>query len=623
MSEVWTLEYDGGLSLRFPVESTETLLSSAFFKLSLKRYAADVTEGIIRFKDALTYLDYKKIISLCEKETAKRCVTLAVTDSLTEVIQKKELYIHARSRLGVELKNRDKKLIPRFEEYKSIVDGAMVRPLRDKQMWDSFFICVMQKSGNFSVPGSGKTASVLGMYAYLKSKDLVRRIVVVCPKSAFGSWIDEFGFCFGEKEELRLFNLHTPEYNATQARRLALKYESGGRNLILINYESIGTYRNEIQALIDAQTLLVFDEIHRVKRVGGEYAQNAVAIAKAASYVVAMTGTPIPNTYTDIYNFLHILFPDEYDEFFRFDLRMLRNPTQGDVREVNDKLQPFFCRTTKQQLLVPEANADEILSLKASETEGRLFEILRRKYIRNRLTLMLRLLQLETNPALLLNKLDLCDFRYILDDSAEVNEIDFVDYSEDMKNLIASCGTPTKFSRCVDLVKSLAAQDKPVIVWCIFIDSITRLGQAFEKSGVKTMCITGNVPLEDRQRILSQFKNGEFTVLLTNPHTLAESVSLHSVCHDAVYYEYSYNLVHLLQSKDRIHRLGLSPEQYTQYYFLQNVYDTAGGDWSLDEQIYLRLIEKEQTMLRAIDNNELESMPTSDEDLERIFMRLV
>ena len=49
-------------------------------------------------------------------------------------------------------------------------------------------------------------------------------------------------------------------------------------------------------------------------------------------------------------------------------------------------------------------------------------------------------------------------------------------------------------------------------------------------------------------------------MLLTNPHTLAESVSLHSVCHDAVYFEYSYNLVHPLQSKDRIHRLGLPKE---------------------------------------------------------------
>ena len=69
--------------------------------------------------------------------------------------------------------------------------------------------------------------------------------------------------------------------------------------------------------------------------------------------------------------------------------------------------------------------------------------------------------------------------------------------------------------------------------------------------------------------IINKFRNKELDVLITNPHTLAESISLHSVCHNAIYYEYSYNLVHLLQSKDRIHRLGLAEDQYTQYYFMQ------------------------------------------------------
>jgi len=103
---------------------------------------------------------------------------------------------------------------------------------------------------------------------------------------------------------------------------------------------------------------------------------------------------------------------------------------------------------------------------------------------------------------------------------------------------------------------------------------------------------------------------------------LAESVSLHNVCHDAVYFEYSYNLVHLLQSKDRIHRLGLQEGQYTQYYFNQLIYATEGGTWSLDKAIYCRLKEKEQTMLDAIDSQVLEAMPTSIEDLEKIFTNL-
>ena len=139
--------------------------------------------------------------------------------------------------------------------------------------------------------------------------------------------------------------------------------------------------------------------------------------------------------------------------------------------------------------------------------------------------------------------------------------------------------------------------------------------------GYKVAIIYGAIPPIDRNKILEEFKNGKYDILITNPHTLAESVSLHNVCHDAYYFEYSYNLVHLLQSKDRIHRLGLPDTQYTQYYYSEVTFknfDTQ-EDYSLDSKVYERLKQKEQIMLDAIDNNSLEPVTTSQEDLDIIF----
>ena len=84
---------------------------------------------------------------------------------------------------------------------------------------------------------------------------------------------------------------------------------------------------------------------------------------------------------------------------------------------------------------------------------------------------------------------------------------------------------------------------------------------------------------------------------MTNPHTLAESVSLHKTCHDAIYFEYSFNLTHMLQSRDRINRLGLEPTDYTQYYYLilQNEDDYYND--SIDMKTLKRLNEKEEIML--------------------------
>lgn len=616
---MWKLDYDGALFLRLADERIGDLQYGSFYKLSLRRYVLDLFPGFIRFNPALTYLDYKKIITLCKSEAEKRQISFVVSKSLRDYIESRELHIEVRSRLGVEIKAHHAKLNERYETFRTIVDREMARKLRDRQMWDSFFMFAMQKSANFSVPGSGKTASVLGMYAYLRSKSLAKRILVICPKNAFGSWIDEFSVCFDGIEPLRVLNVHAPIYKNLQQRNKALQYDGGRYNLILVNYESVRGVLDSLIQLLGTQTLLVFDEVHKVKRVGGEYAEDVLQLSRKSSYTVAMTGTPIPNSYTDIYNLLHILFPYEYDEFFDFGIPMLRNPKSAEIRAINDKLQPFFCRTTKDLLGVPKANDDIVFVDKASVEECQLLRILKIRYRNNKLVLLVRILQMESNPKLLLESVNLSDFTYLLDDSLESSEIDYANYSDDVKALIDTCGKTTKFAHCIQQTVSLIKQNKPVIIWCMFVDSIKNLSISLEQNGIKTRCIYGEVSLEERQQILTDFRNGQIQVLLTNPHTLAESVSLHSVCHDAIYFEYSYNLVHLLQSKDRIHRLGLPDGQYTQYYYHQSSYQTSEGVWSLGENIYKRLKEKEMIMLNAIDNHVLETMPTSEDDLEIIF----
>lgn len=620
----WLLDYDGAaLTLRVPEDAAETLPYSAFYKLSLRRYIAKQEGGLFTGKPALTHLDFQRVIALCEKECARQGGALTVSPALAGYIQDRGNCLAQRFRLGVEIKNREEKLLPRFREYQSIVNAAMARPLRERQMWDSFFMCAMKRSANFSVPGSGKTASVLGVYACLKSRGLIRRLVVVCPKNAFGSWMDEFFLCFTGKESLRALNLHAPGLSSTAGRRAALRFDAGNANLILVNYETLGGVLEDLIPLVQSQALLVFDEVHKVKKVGGEYAAAALALAEQSDYLTALTGTPIPNSYLDLYNLLHILLPNEYNEFFGFSDMLLRHPTPAEVETVNKRLQPFFCRTTKEQLEVPPALPDKLLICPAGGEENRLLELLVQKYRGNKLALFLRILQMESNPRLLLQKLDLRDFRYLLDDGAPVEEIDFTDCSQEVRRLIESCPPSAKFQRCVQHVEGLIKEGKPVIIWCVFLNSIHTLSEALEQRGIPTRCIYGAVPLEERQDILQDFKLGRFQVLLTNPHTLAESVSLHSVCHDAVYFEYSYNLVHLLQSKDRIHRLGLPKEQYTQYTFLQTEYLTENGPWSMEGVVYRRLRQKEETMLEAIGRRTLEVLPTSEEDLEMIFKPLL
>ena len=63
----------------------------------------------------------------------------------------------------------------------------------------------------------------------------------------------------------------------------------------------------------------------------------------------------------------------------------------------------------------------------------------------------------------------------------------------------------------------------------------------------------------------------------------------------------------MLQSRDRINRLGLDENQYTQYYYLF-LMNQDGEDDSIDFKTYNRLKEKEQVMLEAIEGERIVSI---------------
>ena len=597
-------------------DKLERFTHSARYKMRIRRYVQQIETNRICFKNTLTIHDMQKVIN-----TIKSVFSNVIIDNeLTAYIQNRDYYITSRYRLGNDIKRRDRKVDNQFQYFASVVSGAMIRPLTTEQMWNAFYMYVMKNVSNFSVPGSGKTATVLGTYAYGKHHSTMNKIVMIGPKNSFGSWIDEYQLCFGEKSDTFYLNIHNQAYNTPQKRKFALQFDSGAKELILINYESIQSLSEAIKEVIDENTLLVFDEVHKIKNPTGQRATVAKDVSVNASAIIALTGTPIPNSYVDIYNILNILYPEDYKDFFGFSTSELKKAGPEQITLLNEKFRPFFCRTSKEQLRVPPANEDIIFDIAATNREERLFKILYQTYRNNLFALLVRILQLESNPQLLLQNIDYSDLQSIIDDESNFSEdVTVQDYSEDITHLVSQIEVSSKTVKTIKLVEQLITENKKMIIWCIFVSSIHLLRDICTKKGWKVKCIYGEISLDDRLKIIKDFRNGAFDILITNPHTLAESVSLHTICHDAIYYEYSFNLVHLLQSKDRIHRLGLADDQYTQYYFMKCNYTYNNDVVSIDGRIYGRLKEKETTMLEAIDNDILENVTSVEEDLQLIF----
>ncbi len=89
-----------------------------------------------------------------------------------------------------------------------------------------------------------------------------------------------------------------------------------------------------------------------------------------------------------------------------------------------------------------------------------------------------------------------------------------------------------------------------------------------------------------KQKIKRFHDDDKCFVLIANPAAASEGISLHTVCHDTIYLDRSYNAAHFLQSVDRIHRLGLPRNIDTN---VEIVYCPESVDESVERRLQLKI----------------------------------
>lgn len=583
------------------------------------------------------YIDIQSIIKITRERATKKNVSVIVSDAVQEYLVKSQYSIEQYKILG-ELYKKAVENFPidkqnNYETFANVVQSEVERPLRDLHLRAAYFQYEMARAANFSVPGSGKTAMVLGVFAFLNSSkssvnERIERILVISPINAFDSWKREFKAVFGDKKELTVFG--SQDEGSFQDK---LKTDWGVSNLVLVNYESLIKNGDQLEKLIDDRTMIVFDEVHRIKNPDGKRAEVALRIAKKPKFKYVLTGTPIPNTYRDIYNFLHILYGNEYNAYFGWNPNELLKPKIRQIEEINEKIHPFFWRTNKDDLNVPKADEDKLLIVKASLEQEQLAEEI---YFNESSSLakLIRLIQASTNPSLInqaINYNELIPFdengeskvsgitekefkEYLKDDVLSDNKINNPKYSTFNETI------SPKFQSGIELVTKLVRENKKVMVWGIFVDTLNKITDTLSKQGIKVNLVYGRTDKQERTKLIDEFRDGDVQVMVSNPQTLGESVSLHQSVHDAVYFEYDFNLTFMLQSRDRIHRLGLKDKQYTRYYYLQTASEDAYSDKPgfIDEKIYARLKTKERIMYDAVDDDTVGIEYSDDEIAEAI-----
>ncbi|MBD9728723.1 DEAD/DEAH box helicase [Streptomyces caniscabiei] len=441
---------------------------------------------------------------------------------------------------------------------------------------------------NFSVPGAGKTRVALAVYAAQKAQKTVSRLLVVCPKSAYESWRYETAVCFNYPLRTHVLDGSMDQW----------------AEVLIVNYERLDRSLSMLASWLNSgPSMIILDEAHRMKLgARGTYGAACMALGPLAERRLILTGTPAPNGSKDLENLLGFVWPGHGQR------TVVQAVAGGDLAYASTVLRPLFTRTTKHELGLPpmrlrmryvdmpDLHAEIYRSLVGGVGSGAA-----REDLSSLGKTALRLLMAATSPALLLEGASRHEpLVYQLPPLEIPVGTSLYSLMQDLPDYELS----PKYKEAAAIVAKNAEQGRKTLVWTTFVRSLTTLAQMLEKFGPAV--VYGGTP--DRDEQLRRFREDpSCMVLISNPATLGEGISLHHVCHDAVYVDRDFMAGRFLQSLDRIHRLGLAPGTDT------HVTVIAARN-TIDEVVEIRLDQKLEFMGKILDDPTVQQLADLQEE---------
>ncbi|XP_050895402.1 protein CHROMATIN REMODELING 24 isoform X2 [Lathyrus oleraceus] len=394
--------------------------------------------------------------------------------------------------------------------------------------------------------GLGKTMQICGFIAGLFHSRLIRRVLVVAPKTLLPHWIKELSVV-GLSEK-------TKEYFGTcaKAREYELQYILQNRGVLLTTYDIV---RNNTKSLQGHRYLnnedneddptwdyMILDEGHLIKNPNTQRAKSLLEIPSAHRIIIS--GTPLQNNLKELWALFSFCCPELLGDkkWFKdkYETPILRgndkNASDREKRtgssiakELRDHIQPYFLRRLKSEVFNQDTEKttaklsqkqEIIVWLRLSNIQRHLYEA----FLKSEIVLSafdgsplaaLTILKKICDHPLLLTKRAAEDVLEGLDSMLKPEE---VSVAEKLAMHIADVAETDKFkdehdvsckiSFIMSLLDNLIPEGHRVLIFSQTRKMLNLIQDCISSKGYDFLRIDGTTKSSDRIKVVDDFQDG-------------------------------------------------------------------------------------------------------------------
>ncbi|HZX14877.1 MAG TPA: DEAD/DEAH box helicase [Thermodesulfobacteriota bacterium] len=394
-------------------------------------------------------------------------------------------------------------------------------------------------------PGLGKSACAL-----FAAKRLGGKTLIVCPVSLMYNWKREIKKWIGETENIEIWH---------GVVRLSVPWT-------ITNYETIVGQWTDWDEIIDENSTgkpkkkrinwrcivehdydnLIVDESLMIKNRKAIRSNAISTLAGSFKRVWLLSGAPTSRTLDDLFMQFRTIDPKRFSSYWKFakeychviqnqwGWQILSNKPEAYNRIKKEYSNIFFARTMEQVLPDIPDWIIEAIEIPMNKIQFKHYREIQEELktelpngdivlAQNILVKILRWLQVSSNPV-----------------------------------LIGGENSSSKWDSAKELLQFV---DFPIIIWTSFLKTASLFTKELRSLKLKVAPLTGETPPSVRDKIVTDFQNGNLDVIIAHPgvgkygHTL-------TACRTAIYLERDYNGDNFYQSMYRIKRIGTNHSPY-------------------------------------------------------------